>query len=142
MFQLVIIKIINLFLIKKYAGPFPAPGQLHTMKSPFPGRGSRSPLHFPLFPLNCQRRWSEAAAVEASGDHTDNQMRRWSMPWDTSWCEGSQSQQRYLPTKLIVPTAGSDRSRSTTPGMFSESEYNLLVGYLSINMISLHLYYS
>lgn len=89
------------------------------MKSPFPGRGSRSPLHFPLFPLNCQRRWSEAAAVEAPGDHGDGQMRRWSMPWDTSWSEGGQVQQRYLPSKLVVPSGATERSRSTTPGKSS-----------------------
>lgn len=86
------------------------------MKSPFPGRGSRSPLHFPLFPLNCQRRWSEAAAVEGPGEHGDGQMRRWSMPWDTSWSEGNQGPQRYLPSKLVVPSSAPERSRSTTPG--------------------------
>lgn len=87
------------------------------MKSPFPGRGSRSPLHFPLFPLNCQRRWSEAAAVETAGDSSEGLMRRWSMPWDTAWNEGGPWQQRYLPSKLIVPPGNSqERSRSTTPG--------------------------
>ncbi|XP_018565846.1 uncharacterized protein LOC108906891 [Anoplophora glabripennis] len=102
--------------LENLRGPFPTPGQLHTMKSPFPGRGSRSPLHFPLFPLNCQRRWSEAAAVEAAGDSGEGLMRRWSMPWDTAWNEGGPWQQRYLPSKLIVPPGNSqERSRSTTP---------------------------
>ncbi|CAH1102126.1 unnamed protein product [Psylliodes chrysocephalus] len=98
-------------------GPFPIPGPLHTMKSPFPGRGSRSPLHFPLFPLNCQRRWSEAGVAEASGDSGDETRRRWSMPWDTAWGETvAQGQQRYLPSKLAVPSGYSqEKSRSTTP---------------------------
>lgn len=89
------------------------------MKSPFPGRGSRSPLHFPLFPLNCQRRWSEAAAPDVgSSSEGDGTMRRWSMPWDTAWVESSPWQQRYLPSKLIVPSNTSqERSRSTTPGI-------------------------
>ncbi|KAG5889341.1 hypothetical protein JTB14_012612 [Gonioctena quinquepunctata] len=96
-------------------GPFPTPGQLYTMKSPFPGRNSRSPLHFPLFPLNCQRRWSEAGAVETS-DSGEMQMRRWSMPWDTAWGEAGQGQQKFLPSKLVVPSGNSqERSRSTTP---------------------------
>ncbi|CAH0546813.1 unnamed protein product [Brassicogethes aeneus] len=98
-------------------GPFPTPGQLYTMKMPFPGRGSRSPLHFPLFPLNCQRRWSEAAAPDVGGESGDGPMRRWSMPWDCAWVEGTQSTQRYLPSKLVVPPTGTnqERSRSTTP---------------------------
>ncbi|KAF5271020.1 hypothetical protein FQR65_LT05370 [Abscondita terminalis] len=95
-------------------GPFPNPGQLHTMKSPFPIRGSRSPLHFPLFPLAGQRRWSEAAAGEVSSESSDSTMRRWSMPWDCGRVEAAPWQQRYFPTKLAVPSA-SDRSRSTTP---------------------------
>ncbi|XP_050513359.1 uncharacterized protein LOC114332467 isoform X2 [Diabrotica virgifera virgifera] len=98
-------------------GPFPIPGPLHTMKSPFPGRGSRSPLHFPLFPLSCQRRWSEAGVADSSGESGDEQRRRWSMPWDSAWGEsGSQGQQRYLPSKLAVPSGYSqEKSRSTTP---------------------------
>lgn len=52
------------------------------MKTPF-YRGSRSPLNFPLFPSNCQRRWSETAAVQsASLEDAENQARRWSMPWE------------------------------------------------------------
>ncbi|XP_056643062.1 uncharacterized protein LOC130449333 [Diorhabda sublineata] len=95
-------------------GPFPIPGPLHTMKSPFPGRGSRSPLHFPLFPLNCQRRWSEAGVIESYGDSGDEQRRRWSMPWDTAW--GEAGQQRYLPSKLAAPSGyPQEKSRSTTP---------------------------
>ncbi|KAB0797021.1 hypothetical protein PPYR_11082 [Photinus pyralis] len=95
-------------------GPFPNPGQLHTMKSPFPMRGSRSPLHFPLFPLAGQRRWSEAAAGDVGGESSDSTMRRWSMPWDCGRVETAPWQQRYFPTKLVVPGT-SDRSRSTTP---------------------------
>lgn len=64
-------------------GPLPPPGHLVTMKTPF-YRGSRSPLNFPLFPSNCQRRWSETAAVQsaASGEDAESQARRWSMPWE------------------------------------------------------------
>lgn len=98
-------------------GPFPNPGQLHTMKSPFPIRGSRSPLHFPLFPLAGQRRWSEAAAGDVGSESTDSTMRRWSMPWDCGRVEAAPWQQRYFPSKLAVPIGGTgDRSRSTTPG--------------------------
>ncbi|XP_049818840.1 uncharacterized protein LOC109603750 isoform X2 [Aethina tumida] len=108
-----------------------AMGPLETLK----GRGtSRSPLHFPLFPLNCQRRWSEAAAVDVGpGDSGDSPMRRWSMPWDCAWPPASdsgnnssvaggtiQGHGRYgfqPPSKLVVPTsmASQERSRSTTP---------------------------
>lgn len=63
-------------------GPLPLPGSLATMKTPFP-RGSRSPLNFPLFPSNPQRRWSETAAVQtASSEDPESQARRWSMPWE------------------------------------------------------------
>lgn len=87
------------------------------MKSPFPTRSCRSPLHFPLFPLVGQRRWSEAAAPEVGGESGESTMRRWSMPWDCGRVEASPWQQRYFPTKLTVPAAVSqDRSRSTTPG--------------------------
>lgn len=101
-------------------GPFPNPGQLQTMKYPFASRGSRSPLHFPLFPLTGgQRRWSEAAAGEVTDPSTsDSSMRRWSMPWDTARVEGGAAW-RLLPSKLAVPvtTAASsqERSQSTTP---------------------------
>ncbi|XP_063910306.1 uncharacterized protein LOC135127683 isoform X2 [Zophobas morio] len=103
--------------IETIRGPFPNPGQLFSMKSPFPGRGSRSPLHFPLFPISGQRRWSEAAAAEVVGDSGDGTMRRWSMPWDCGRVEAGPWQQRYLPSKLVVPPASTsqDRSRSTTP---------------------------
>lgn len=85
------------------------------MKYPFPGRGSRSPLHFPLFPLSGQRRWSEAAAAEVGGDSSDSSMRRWSMPWDSARVEAGPW--KYLPSKLAVPTttASQERSQSTTP---------------------------
>lgn len=98
-------------------GPLPNPGQLHTMKLPFPGRGLRSPLNFPLFPLSGQRRWSEAAAGDVSNESAEGTMRRWSMPWDCGRVENVPWQQRYLPSKLTVPPGTSqDRSRSTTPG--------------------------
>ncbi|KQS44385.1 uncharacterized protein LOC6543923 [Drosophila erecta] len=67
-------------------GPLPNPGQLLSMKIPF-HRNVKSSLSFPLFPLNGQRRWSEAAAAEViDGISTDpeSQMRRWSMPWEAS----------------------------------------------------------
>lgn len=98
-------------------GPLPNPGQLHSMKSPFLGRGSRSPLHFPLFPLSGQRRWSEAAAGDVGNESSDSTMRRWSMPWDCGRSETVSWQQRYLPSKLAVPGQSQERSRSTTPGI-------------------------
>ncbi|XP_043287019.1 uncharacterized protein [Venturia canescens] len=74
----------------------------------------RSPLPFPLFPLQVQRRWSETAAAEMSGDTTESTMRRWSMPWDcrhvSEWpCQESSS------VRLRVPPRNADRSRSITP---------------------------
>lgn len=50
--------------LENIRGPLPNPGHLLGMKAPF-YRCSRSPLNFPLFPL--QRRWSEAAAGEVRG---------------------------------------------------------------------------
>lgn len=71
----------------------------------------RSPLRYPLFPLQVQRRWSETAAAEMSGESTESTMRRWSMPWDcrhvTEWPRQEEK------TRLRVPHR--DRSRSTTP---------------------------
>lgn len=113
-------------------GPLPNPGHLLAMKAPF-YRCSRSPLNFPLFPLNGQRRWSEAAAGEVKGDATvmdaESQMRRWSMPWEASKSERNTvtwHQTRIMPTsKLAVPLmtgpqnvskSNSDRSQTTTPG--------------------------
>ncbi|XP_017138450.1 uncharacterized protein LOC108153158 [Drosophila miranda] len=67
-------------------GPLPNPGHLLSMKTPF-HRNVKSSLSFPLFPLNGQRRWSEAAAGEViDGNSTDpeSQMRRWSMPWEAT----------------------------------------------------------
>lgn len=114
-------------------GPLPNPGQLLAMKAPF-YRCSRSPLNFPLFPLNGQRRWSEAAAGEVKGDATvmdaESQMRRWSMPWEATKSDRNTvtwHQTRVMPTsKLAVPLmtgpqnvskTSSDRSQTTTPGM-------------------------
>lgn len=112
-------------------GPLPNPGILISMKAPFLKTG-RSPLHYPLFPLNGQRRWSEAAAGEMGVPHSDDgTMRRWSMPWDGGRTGGSAcSQQTSAPfphmvhhRKLKPQTTmthpphphSSDRSRSTTP---------------------------
>ncbi|XP_055908530.1 uncharacterized protein LOC129943248 [Eupeodes corollae] len=108
-------------------GPLPNPGTLLGMKMPF-YRGSKSPLNFPLFPLNGQRRWSEAAAGEVrSGESAidaESQMRRWSMPWEASKTDKNTvtwHQTRIMPTsKLAVPAskASSERSPSTTPDSF------------------------
>lgn len=58
-----------------------------------------------------QRRWSETAAAEMSGDSGENTMRRWSMPWDCRHvCEWPRQETRM---RLRVPQQ--DRSRSTTP---------------------------
>ncbi|XP_014614323.1 PREDICTED: uncharacterized protein LOC106792420 isoform X1 [Polistes canadensis] len=71
----------------------------------------RSPLPYPLFPLQVQRRWSETAAADMSGESSENTMRRWSMPWDcrhvTEW------PRQEVRSRLKVPHQ--DRSRSTTP---------------------------
>lgn len=104
-------------------GPLPNPGHLLGMKMPF-YRGSRSPLNFPLFPLlNGQRRWSEAAAGEVSGadysvSDAENQMRRWSMPWeatkttDRNTVSWNQTGGNRMPiSKLAVHKS----SQSTTP---------------------------
>lgn len=115
-------------------GPLPNPGHLLGMKAPF-HRCSRSPLNFPLFPLNGQRRWSEAAAGEVKGESivmdAESQMRRWSMPWEASKTDKNTvtwHQTRIMPiSKLAVPVAmapssstlskgTTDRSQSTTPG--------------------------
>lgn len=105
-------------------GPLPNPGTLLGTKMPF-YRGSKSPLNFPLFPLNGQRRWSEAAAGEVRGvESAESQMRRWSMPWEASKTDKNTvtwHQTRIMPTsKLTVPTskASSERSPSTTPDSF------------------------
>lgn len=55
--------------LENIRGPLPNPGHLLGMKTPF-YRCSRSPLNFPLFPL--QRRWSEAAAGEVKGMNRNN----------------------------------------------------------------------
>lgn len=121
-------------------GPLPNPGHLLGMKAPF-HRCSRSPLNFPLFPLNGQRRWSEAAAGEVKGESimmdAESQMRRWSMPWEASKTDKNTvtwHQTRIMPiSKLAVPMAmapsssstlskgNTDRSQSTTPGNVTQS---------------------
>lgn len=98
-------------------GPLPNPGHLLTMKTPF-YRGSRSPLNFPLFPSNGQRRWSETAAVQTAAQEDENQARRWSMPWEHK----TDKQNTRMPiSKLAVPMhqakssiSGGDRSQSTS----------------------------
>lgn len=111
--------------LENIRGPLPNPGHLLGMKTPF-YRGSRSPLNFPLFPLNGQRRWSEAAAGEVKGESVldaESHMRRWSMPWEASSKAVKNTvtwhQTRIMPvSKLAVPTSktNSDRSQSITPG--------------------------
>nr|CAD7264823.1 unnamed protein product [Timema shepardi] len=70
---------------------------------------------------NCpQRRWSEAAAAEMTGESQDGTMRRWSMPWESSRLAEPHStwhgRLNPPPSKLAVPsTASQDRSRSITP---------------------------
>ncbi|XP_052862850.1 uncharacterized protein LOC128269432 [Anopheles cruzii] len=112
-------------------GPLPNPGHLSGMKAPF-YRGSRSPLNFPLFTLNGQRRWSEAAAGEVNSEAAldpESQMRRWSMPWEAKADKTTVhwNQTRLMPiSKLAVPpgagvvgggskSSHGDRSQSTTP---------------------------
>lgn len=58
-----------------------------------------------------QRRWSETAAAEMSGESAESTMRRWSMPWDCKHViEWPRQDAR---SRLRVPQQ--DRSRSTTP---------------------------
>lgn len=100
--------------------------QLYTPTPPPPPppgthRLVRSPLHFPLCTLQGpQRRWSEAAAGEVSGETNNSTMRRWSMPWESSRLADHHSAwhgRLNPPSKLAVPpTSSQDRSRSTTPG--------------------------
>lgn len=99
--------------------------QLYTPTPPPPPPGThrlvRSPLHFPLCTLQGpQRRWSEAAAGEVSGETNNSTMRRWSMPWESSRLADHHSAwhgRLNPPSKLAVPpTSSQDRSRSTTPG--------------------------
>lgn len=107
-------------------GPLPNPGHLLAMKSPF-ARGERSPLNIPLFPLNGQRRWSEAAAGEVIDENStdaENQMRRWSMPWEavkTDQNTVTWYQTRIMPINNINllnhKTPCSDRSVSNTPDL-------------------------
>lgn len=119
--------------LENIRGPLPNPGHLLGMKVPF-YRGSRSPLNFPLFPLNGQRRWSEAAAGEVrSGEHiidAETQMRRWSMPWEVTKTDKNTvtwHQTRIMPIpKQAVPfssRANSDRSQSITPDSIWQSEH-------------------
>ncbi|XP_034231943.1 uncharacterized protein LOC117639953 [Thrips palmi] len=110
---------------------------------------SRSPLLFPLWPLQSpQRRWSEAAARETSGIGDtlmaeDGAMRRWSMPWDSSGQNEQHGQWtgRLYPkeNKLTVPggIASQERSRSTTPeslwhsSLASQEELSDVISLLS-----------
>ena len=119
--------------LENIRGPLPNPGQLLGMKTPF-YRGSRSPLNFPLFPLNGQRRWSEAAAGEVKGECTvdaESNMRRWSMPWEASSKAVKNTvtwhQTRIMPvskfTGSIASKASSDRSQNTTPGLIFHNSF-------------------
>ncbi|XP_053955119.1 uncharacterized protein LOC128861190 isoform X3 [Anastrepha ludens] len=111
-------------------GPLPNPGHLLAMKSPF-CRGVRSPLNIPLFPLNGQRRWSEAAAGEVIDDNTtdvENQMRRWSMPWEALKFDKNTVtwyQTRIMPINninlLSHKKTCADRSISNTPELTWQS---------------------
>lgn len=113
-------------------GPLPNPGHLLGMKAPF-YRCSRSPLNFPLFPLNGQRRWSEAAAGEVKGESAivdaESQMRRWSMPWEATKTDKNTvtwHQTRIMPvsklampatqTSLLLSKYSNEYSQTTTPG--------------------------
>lgn len=118
--------------LENFRGPLPNPGHLLGMKAPF-HRCSRSPLNAPLFPLNGQRRWSEAAAGEVKGESAildvESQMRRWSMPWEASKTDKNTVtwyQTRLMPiSKLAVPItmapstsslSKTNSDRSPTPG--------------------------
>lgn len=118
--------------LENIRGPLPPPGHLLGMKAPF-HRCSRSPLNFPLFPLNSQRRWSEAAAntLQNQGEPSmmdAENMRRWSMPWESKSHDRNTvtwHQTRVISRMAQPPNAGhaiyskasSDRSQTTTPGM-------------------------
>lgn len=138
--------------LENIRGPLPNPGHLLAMKTPF-YRCSRSPLNFPLFPLNGQRRWSEAAAGEVKGESTimdaESQMRRWSMPWEASKSERNTvtwHQTRIMPiSKLAVPImnpplttskTSTDRSQTTTPGKFITKLLCLYINLFSKKLIS------
>ncbi|KAG4078538.1 hypothetical protein HA402_009250 [Bradysia odoriphaga] len=115
--------------LENIRGPLPNPGHLLGMKTPF-NRGGRSPLNFPLFPLNGQRRWSEAAAGEVKGESVfdaESHMRRWSMPWEASTSVKNTvtwHQTKIMPiSKLAVPTSKSN-SQSTTPDSMWQSSIN------------------
>ncbi|XP_017493041.1 PREDICTED: uncharacterized protein LOC108381117 isoform X2 [Rhagoletis zephyria] len=107
-------------------GPLPNPGHLLAMKHPF-NRGVRSPLYIPLFPLNGQRRWSEAAAGEVIDENStdvESQMRRWSMPWEA--VKSDQNTVTWYQTRIMPinnmkvlnhKTPCSDRSVSNTPDL-------------------------
>ena len=118
--------------------------QLYTPTPPPPPPGThrlvRSPLHFPLCTLQGpQRRWSEAAAGEVSGETNNGTMRRWSMPWVSSRLADHHSAwhgRLNPPSKLAVPpTSSQDRSRSTTPG---KPAYLMLIDFCKgvINILS------
>ncbi|XP_072743822.1 uncharacterized protein [Anoplolepis gracilipes] len=89
-----------------YSSPIPPISSSSTQQS----NCRRSPLPYSLFP-QVQRRWSETAAAEMSGESVESTMRRWSMPWDCKHViEWPRQDAR---SRLRVPQQ--DRSRSTTP---------------------------
>lgn len=115
-----------------YSSPIPPVSISSTQQST--QNYQRSPLPYSLFPLQVivvfanlyrlcskryarfctrkvQRRWSETAAAEMSGESCENTVRRWSMPWDCRHViEWPRQDAR---SRLRVPQQ--DRSRSTTP---------------------------
>ncbi|XP_014483529.1 PREDICTED: uncharacterized protein LOC106749017 isoform X2 [Dinoponera quadriceps] len=92
-----------------YSSPVPPVSTSSTQQSV--QNYQRSPLPYSLFPLQVQRRWSETAAAEMSGESCENTVRRWSMPWDCRHViEWPRQDTR---SRLRVPQQ--DRSRSTTP---------------------------
>lgn len=120
--------------LENIRGPLPPAGPLLGMKAGFHHhRCSRSPLNFPLFPLNSQRRWSEAAANTLQGEpsmmDTAENMRRWSMPWESksdrntvTWHQTRVISRMAMPPNTgghaIYSKASSDRSQTTTPGTY------------------------
>jgi len=115
-------------------GPLPNPGQLLSMKIPF-HRNVKSSLSFPLFPLNGQRRWSEAAAAEViDGISTDpeSQMRRWSMPWEASKTDRNTvtwNQTRIMPMNTLKTSCYkmSSSERYTSHSGIPSNHYNFIL---------------
>lgn len=99
--------------LESIKGPFPTPGLLYTMKAPF--KNARSPLHFPLFPLSSQRRWSEVATGDVGSEMVTDTMRRWSMPYDSARVESGAKFQIH--SSKLSSVHQEQRSRSNTPAL-------------------------